>query len=64
MIRIELLLDPAHYADFGDAVRFAWARTIRQPIQSMKSRIARREAGAGRETGSLRGQHTEGGNYG
>ena len=62
VIRIELLLDPAHHPDLGDAVGFAGASAVRQPIQRMERRIARRQSGC--DTGSLRGQHTEGGNYG
>jgi hypothetical protein len=45
MIGIELPLDPLHHAGPRDAVGFARTGSVRQPIQRMKRRIARRQRG-------------------
>ena len=59
-IGIELLVDPAHDADFCDAIDFAGARPVGQPVQGVQGRVA------GREPRSLRGKrrgHAERGGY-
>src|SRR3989441_8207767 len=47
VIRMELPLDPFHHAEPRDAIGFAGTRAVRQPIQRMERRIARRQARAG-----------------
>jgi len=45
VIGIELALDPPHHPEARDAVRFGGTSAVRQSIQRVKRRIARRQRG-------------------
>ena len=58
VIGIELALDPFHHPEPRDAVGFAGAGAVRESIQRMERRVARRQARRG--AGCLRGEQSDG----